>query len=375
MTNHDDTETTPPGARLRDMLDERGWNQTDLADILGRQASVVTEILSGKRAINPEIARALEIVFGTPAAEEWLRLEQAFKLAQLRTSDDSVARRARMYALAPVNEMTRRGWINPTSDPDVLESQLLRFFRRESLDEISQPIQHFARKSTPYSAEVTPSQRAWIARAALLSKAVYAAPFDHKNVIGAVKRLKTLLVEPRELHQVPGILSAAGIRLVIVQPLASSRIDGACIWIDESPVIALSLRFDRVDSFWYTLLHEMGHCFKEQASIDTDIDSPEQGGATKPPQEVEADEFAHEHLMRTSALENFIARKSPIFSTLDIIAFARTQGVHPGIVVGQLQHRQEIAWSKFRKLLVPVREHITASALTDGWGVSVPSML
>jgi HTH-type transcriptional regulator/antitoxin HigA len=47
--------------------------------------------------------------------------------------------------------------------------------------------------------------------------------------------------------------------------------------------------------------------------------------------------------------------------------FAQKHGVHPGIVVGQLQRRKEITYAHSRRMLVRVRGLITPSALTDGW--------
>jgi HTH-type transcriptional regulator/antitoxin HigA len=367
-----DGENISPGEYLRQVLDKRGWTQADLASILGRDVNGISDIVTGKRSITIETARGLADAFET-TVELWLNLEQSYRLSLLKGTDANVARRARLYSLAPITEMIRRGWIEPSNSPDILESQLLRFYGCNSLDEITQQPIHAARKSTSYSSELTPAQRAWLARAKQLAGPVYAAKFMTKNVPDAVSQLQRLLHEPREIRHIPRILAEAGIRLVIVQPLTNTRIDGACLWVGDSPVIALSMRFDRIDSFWFTLFHELDHCYKPFTSLDSDMDSV-QAGSDKPKEEREADEFAQMHLVRKEALDNFIARKSPIYSSTDIIAFAKTMKVHPGIVVGQLQYRRELNWSKFRKLLVSVRDDIIASALTDGWGIVVPSL-
>lgn len=62
------------------------------------------------------------------------------------------------------------------------------------------------------------------------------------------------------VRQVPGVLANAGVRFLIVEILPTTRIDGVCLWLDaSSPVVALSLRYDRIDAFWHTLLHECAH--------------------------------------------------------------------------------------------------------------------
>lgn len=88
----------------------------------------------------------------------------------------------------------------------------------------------------------------------------------------------------------------------------------------------------------------------------------------KPENEEKADAFAANSSVKQSDLDGFISRVRPLYSTMRIKAFAATKQLHPGVVVGQLQHRGEIPYSHNRDLLVKVRHLITESALTDGWG-------
>jgi HTH-type transcriptional regulator/antitoxin HigA len=81
-----------------------------------------------------------------------------------------------------------------------------------------------------------------------------------------------------------------------------------------------------------------------------------------------ADEFAATFSIKKSDLDNFIARVRPLYSKQRVKAFAATKQVHPGIVVGQLQHRGEIPYSHQREMLVKVRHHLQDVAITDGWG-------
>ena len=81
-----------------------------------------------------------------------------------------------------------------------------------------------------------------------------------------------------------------------------------------------------------------------------------------------ADEFASAFTVKKSDLDNFIARIRPLYSKQRVQAFAARMKVHPGIIVGQLQHRGEIPYSHQREMLVKVRHLLTDSALTDGWG-------
>jgi HTH-type transcriptional regulator/antitoxin HigA len=66
-------------------------------------------------------------------------------------------------------------------------------------------------------------------------------------------------------------------------------------------------------------------------------------------------------------MQAFIARHRPRFSKQAIYGFSELISIHPGIVVGQLQHRKAIGYSHSREMLVPVRDFVTEVAVTDGW--------
>ena len=69
----------PPGEFLRDELEERGWSQSDLAEIMGRPVSLVNEIIKGKRGITPKTALGLAAALGG-SARFWLHLESSYRL-------------------------------------------------------------------------------------------------------------------------------------------------------------------------------------------------------------------------------------------------------------------------------------------------------
>lgn len=365
-------EVFPPGEFLQDELEARGWNQTDLAHILGRGVTVVNEILAAKRAITPETAQALSDALGG-SAQYWLNLESMYRLSLVDRSD-VVARRALLYAKAPVREMIRRNWIEESQDIAVLEKAVLGFLWIKTLDEEPQ-FAHAARKSTSYDEKPTPSQTAWLYRARQLAHGLTAGSFSSARLPELVEELKELASEPENARQVPRLLSDYGIRFLMVEALASTKIDGASFWIDGSPVVVLSLRYDRVDHFWHTLMHEIAHIlFEDGTVLDQEIvgDVSSRTGE-RPDAERRADEFAASALIPRERMHDFVLRVRPLFSATRVKNFALTMDVHAGIVVGQLQHLHEISYANLRKLLVPIRQIVMMSALTDGWGSQLPT--
>ena len=251
----------------------------------------------------------------------------------------------------------------------MLEQRVLEFLGKERLDD-QLSWAHTARKSTSYEEEVSPAQAAWLARARQLAPAVMVGKYSPAHLDDLIGDLKNLLSSPEETRRVPRLLADAGIRFVIVEAFASTKIDGVSFWLDEfSPVIALSLRFDRIDNFWHVLMHEFAHtktrdALEHRPALDIELERKDD----KPPAEKAANQFAVETLVDQEELDGFIGRNRPLFSTLKIQGFAAVIGVHPGIVVGQLHYRDEISYAHSRKMLAPIRQTVTQAALTDGWG-------
>src|SRR6185437_17084089 len=66
-----------------------------------------------------------------------------------------------------------------------------------------------------------------------------------------------------------------GVRLIFVEKLPQANIDGVCFWLDDSPVIGMSLRFDRIDNFWFVFRHEVDHVLHKDGKQNPVIDDLE----------------------------------------------------------------------------------------------------
>lgn len=369
-------EAFPPGEIIKDELEARGWTQDTLAEITGIPGSAISNVINGKRAISVEIASSLAAAFGT-SAQLWMNLETSYQLWVETRADDKIARKAELYSMAPINELVKRGWIESTKNLNELEQRLLAFLERKNIDEPSRLV-FAAKRSTE---EANPSQVAWVQRAKHLARGIRAARFSDEAFAKALKTLRVLRKNAEDIREVPKVLAEAGIRLVLIEGLPKGKIDGATLWLDEhSPVIAMSMRYDRLDHFWFVLMHELGHVANRDALNDLPILDVNLVGDDAIPfedkSEIEkrADMFAEDFLIERSVIEDFIDRVRPLYSKLRIKKFAARIGVHPAIVLGRLQFRKEVDWSHSREMLVKVRGILILGALTDGWGHIPPPM-
>lgn len=374
-------EAFPPGEFLKEELAERGWSQADLAEILGMSERLVSEVIGGKRGVTAATAQALAAAFGT-SAQFWLNLDSAYRLyreAQTGSAVESVSRRAKLYSVAPVKDMLKRGWIAPTSSIDVLEQRFREFFEVASTDEQPSFLPHAAKKSASYD-NVSSSLMTWLYRARQLARAsVPTGAYGVGSVARCLDELTKFLQAPVEARHVARVLSEDGIRFVIVEPISKTRLDGVTFWLDaKSPVIAMTLRYDRIDSFWFTLFHELGHVNARDGQRDLlpivdDLDQMRRSEEI-PDFEKAAHAFASSALVPQAELDDFVARTRPLYSKARIDNFAHRIKVHPGIVVGQLHNRHEFDWSHHRGFLVKIREYVIGTTLTDGWGFAPLSL-
>lgn len=368
-----------PGQLIQYLLKEKNWSQRVLAVVLGVDETGLNRLVSDKRPVDANMALALSELLDVPA-ERFLELQKSYDLAKARITnipDPDRAIRAKLFGDLPISAMIKRGWISAESIRDVkkVESELTKFFGVESSRDIE--ILPHAAKKTEVNADVTPAQLAWLYQVRTIASEMLAAKYTKKSALNAIKKLESLLKAPEEIRHVPRILVESGIRFLIVESLPSAKIDGVCFWLnDNSPVIAMTIRYDRIDNFWFVLRHELEHVLnqhgKQAVMLDIDLVGERSGeGEAVEDEERIANMAAADFCVPKSKMDGFIARKAPFFAERDLLGFAQTLNVHPGLVAGQLSHRTG-RHDRFKKYLVSVRDKIIPSAIVDGWGNPYP---
>lgn len=367
-------EVPMPGYFIQMELDARGWTQRDLAFILGMEETALNKIIKGKTGVSLEMSKALATAFNVDT-DFFANLQKTYDLAHTPAPDPAIARRANLQTRYPIREMIRRGWLENT-DVSSLEIQLNRFLRAGN-DNNVKDIRHVAKK-TSYGDDTTAEQLAWLYRVVQIAEAMKLRPYSESALSKAKSRLRALMREPEGIEQVPALLAECGLRFVVVEGLPGEKIDGVCIWLDPStPIVAMSLRYDRIDNFWFVLWHELTHVLsrhgKNQSAwiVDVELEGDRAtDSAMVSAQEREANRAAGEYCVPKTDLIPFMSKRT-FFVERDVVAFARRLRVHPGIVVGQI-HNQTKKHGLFRAYQVKVRQYLMSAAMVDGWGHVAP---
>jgi len=356
-----------PGEFIREELEARGWSQRDLAFILNVPEQTVHQILTGKRGISAEMAKRLGKAFDV-APEFFVNLQSAYDLSKSGDADPAIGRRARLQSVFPIREMIRRQWLS-VSDPALLDDQVARFFEAPSIEHIA-CFAHAPKKSNAND-PVTPIQMAWLYRVRHVARAQSAPKYSGPKLRRALDGLHHLMSAPEDAARVPGALHACGVRFVVVEALPGAKIDGVCTWLDDSPVVGMSLRLDRIDNFWFVLRHELEHVLeghgRSNPTVDVNLAGDDPTGPSSSSEEKVANRAASAFCVPSQQLERFVAQNSKFISERALLAFASALQVHPGIAAGAIRHRLE-RWDLFTKHNAKTRHAVLSGAVVDGWG-------
>lgn len=339
-------EAIAPGRTLAETLEALGMSQTELARRANRPPQVISEIIQGKKEITPETAIEFERVLGVPA-HLWIGLESTFRMTNARLAE--VARLPSEVPAAsayPYNEMAKLGWVPKTRDKAERAEALLRFFGVATLGRVE-----FAAtwRRAPLKAVSKHALAAWLRKGEIGAKEIQCGPFDEGAVRAVVARIPaiTRLQPPEFQTQLVDGLAAAGVALVFVKHLPHTGAQGATRWRGARAIVQLSVRYGWADIFWFTLLHELAHVLKHgRREMFVDFT-----GGSDDPREAEADRFAAAHLLPEDAYRRFV-ESGGVGQAQRVRAFADAVGVHPGIVVGRLQHERKLGHALLNNLRV-----------------------
>lgn len=346
-----------PGEIIEMELEERGWSQRDLAEIMGRPPQAISEIIRGSKQITPETALELAQAFGT-SAEIWTNLEANYRLQRARQQHSNnisgIAKRSKLYSKLPISDMVRRGWLRATEAAEELERDVYALFRGD-IDELfsAASLRHSDARGPEQGAQV-----AWVARVRQQAHTQQVPPFNRERLIQAIPAIHQLVANPEHVNKVPPLLQSLGVRFIVVPQLPKTFIDGVLCDSESTPIIALTLRYDRIDSFWFTLMHELAHLVLGHHALH--LDNWDDKSQRLEAQEIEANQKACGWLLDQAALGTWVERTKPYFSRQKIERFAATQGVHPGVVLGQLMFDEIVGYKHLRMLLEKVSPYLTA---------------
>jgi len=314
----------------------RGMSQKDLGTFLGLKEQQIQRY-EAERYRSASLDRLIEIADALS-----VRISER---AELVGTDRLEAVTPEAWQAFPIAEMYKRGWFEDFSGTMAqarkAASELVPAFLRGAHAQYA-PIA-FHRKSVRSNGQVHESAiAAWEARIrSVADRHPPETAFDRSRISDDwLEGLVRLSLDPNGPAASVDFLRAAGITLVVERQLPGTLLDGAALRsLDRHAIVALTLRHDRLDNFWFTLLHEIGHLKLhvgegEFAAIFDDTDAPAGDQVER-----DADLFAQEVLLSSEKWKLGVSRYTRTEKA--VLTDAKRFGVGPAIIAGRIRREAD----------------------------------
>lgn len=326
-----------PVSAIKFRMEQLGLNQKGLVPFIGSR-SKVSEVLNRKRPLTLSMMRSLHKELGIPAGV----------LLQEPGSSFPESIPDLEWTKFPIIEMAKKGWIPKIEGIEGRAEELIRNLIDQAggLQAVSVCLFRKGRSTRENSKNDIYALKAWCLKVLALAAK---NPLDTVYQKGTVNI--TFLRDVSKLSYFKNgsllakeYLEKHGIHLVVLPHLSKTYLDGAAILLPSGrPVIGLTLRYDRLDNFWFCLLHELAHVAKhlslgKNEIIIDDLDLRGLQSTPEDVQEQEADKIAQEALIPNKFWKSF--KVTGTIKSRQVLALAVKLKIHPAVIAGRIRFEQ-----------------------------------
>ncbi|MCS0494341.1 HigA family addiction module antitoxin [Ancylobacter sp. MQZ15Z-1] len=331
-----------PGEHLEEHLESRGLSQADFARLSALSPKLVSTIIAGKNPVTPETALRLERVLGV-RAYIWAGLQAKWDIHQARLNEEAVADPKDWLKRFPIRELKERKLLPATTDSSVLLDEVLKLFGIGRISAYEAKVGALAVHHRQSRAYATSEDHiaTWLLIGEAKAREMRLPEFDVRRFNQAVSEIRSLTTEPPEQFEprMRALCRAAGVALILEKPLSKTCLFGSARWLDGNrAIIQMSLRMKTNDHFWWTFFHEAAHVVLHRGRSFVDDKAGEADDV-----EIEADAWANNTLFGRVGLDRLLEERPR--SAVSVARLANEFGLHPGIIVGALQHHGALPYT------------------------------
>ena len=327
------TPSVDPVDAIRFRMDQMGMSAKDLAPYLGSQ-SKVSDVLNGKRPLTLAMMRNLHKGLGIPADVLLNESPIDIDLNKPALFD---------YTSFPLKEMAKRGCFGTKYIAASLPalSDIAEELIRKTFGDFLSADMALLRAPQTQTGTRAMNDMALLAWVAIVKKQALAEPIETSYTQGVItKEWLSELVKLSEYTEGPKLakeyLARYGIVLVVEPHFKKTYLDGAAMLLGDRAVVGVTLRYDRLDHFWFVLIHELAHVQKHLSPAEPivmdDLDDKTQRAEQ---QEAEADEIAQEALIPMEAWQASMVKNT--YAAADALKLAQQLNISPAIVAGRVR--------------------------------------
>ena len=333
---------TPPGATIKEQLNDRGMSQKEFSARMDMSEKHISRLINGDVQLTSEVAVRLEMVLGVPA-KFWNNLEAIYRekliKAEAENAMDADVEIAKQF---PYSEMAKFGWVPKTREAKEKVVNLRRYFEVVNLSILgSAQITRIACRRLAITEKSDLALMAWAQEAKIRARGIQTAPINVNGLISAMPELRKMTaLSPKEFcPKIKKCLADCGVALVFLPHLKGSFLQGASFMDGNKIVVGLTARGKYADKFWFSLFHELAHIVLGHVGQPNEISEED---------EKAADKWSGDTLIISEAFEVF--RKDRDYSERSVLQFAKEQEIAPGIVVGRMQMEGMIRYNMLNNL-------------------------
>ena len=333
---------TPPGYTIREQLEQRGMTQKEFAVRMDMSEKHISHLINGEVRLTPNTALRLEAVLGL-SASFWNNLEACYQEKKQKAEEENAMDAdIEIMRKMPYTEIAKLGWIEFARKAADKVKSLRRFFEVAYLSIIDRmPVTGIAYRCLGMNKKSKYIIAVWVQKARLTAREKKVSGINLQALSSKIGDIRELMFSPEEelFPKLSKMLSECGIAFVMLPALKGSFLHGASFMDGRKIVMALTLRGNYADRFFFSLFHEIGHILKGHIAQKEELTEIE---------EREADEFSKNILIPLDLYKKFIEAED--FSETSVRKFADSVNADAGIIVGRLQTEGHIGFDELNNL-------------------------
>ncbi len=354
ISEYNDIMAFHPGYYIAEIIEDMGINQAEFATRMGTTAKTLSQLLNGQAGISNDLAKKLSVMTGT-SVNLWQNLQNEYdkKIIEIQQAKDFDEQ------ISIAKEIDYRYFVDVAGLPPVRDvkekvANLCKVLMISDLRILLKPdfLVNCRSSSLNKTEKNIINSKAWVQIAMNIAKEKETKSFDAAKLKNYLPELRGMTVKkPSEfLARMDDIFAECGVAFVVLPHLKNSGVNGAVKWIKTDKVmLAMNNRGLDADKFWFSLFHEVRHVLQQKVkTIFISSTTIEEMMDLDQKLEIDADEFSRNFLIPAKDYKRFSPNKFTTDS--EIIAFAKSIGIHPGIVAGRLQHDHVIELNRCAKL-------------------------
>lgn len=342
-----------PGSYIADIIEEMEISQAEFAARMGTTTKTLSCLINGQTNISNDLAKKLSVMLGT-SIDVWLNLQSTYdkKLIEIQQVKD-FEEQEKVVKYIDYKYFVELVGLPSTKSIGEKVANLCKYLKISDLRIMLEPdfLVNYRTGISSINEKNVINSRVWIQTAINISQEIQTEPYNPEKLKFYLPELRNMTVQKPEvfLPRMREIFAQCGVAFVLLPHLKNSGVNGAVKWInDERVVLAINNRGLDADKFWFSLFHEIRHVFQRKIkTVFISYNEKEMMDVNNQLEE-DANKFATNYLISPIAMRKFAPSKYT--SDDEIIAFARSIGIHPGIVAGRLQHEKIIAPNRCSKL-------------------------